>query len=137
MKEKNNKFFSIQNIILFIVMLAIPLTFFFFLKSETGSSFGSAELIVSIMLGIFSTLFLIWVKSVIFKNPYLGAIIGVTALAVFEYSLFYKYEGAYTMTFVIVGTLIVLAYLGYYFLKYKNSKLTSEDQKEIDEEFEE
>lgn len=118
-------------------MLLLPLSFLITLSVKGQGSFGLSEISASLIIGVLSTLMLIWVKSLMFKNAYLGMIIGITALGIFEYSLFFRFSGNYTLSFAVLGSVIVLSFLGYHFIKSRKNPLTKEDLQEIEEEFEE
>ncbi|MCH7568536.1 MAG: hypothetical protein IIA87_03880 [Nanoarchaeota archaeon] len=123
-KEENKKYLAIINlstIILFIIFFIIPIVFFFLLDKKTEAGFGFVQIIFSIIIAFFVTFFLIWVKSFIVNRPYLGTILSLIALGLFEYGLFIKYRGPYTVTFAIIIALIVLIYTGFYFFKYRKS----------------
>ena len=123
---------SLSTIIISIVMLIIPLAFFYLLDIETSANlspgneslneFGLEEILFSIIFAFLSVSFLLWLKSFIKIKPYLGLIVGLVALGAFSYSVFFKFKGPYTTTFVILTGLIVLSYLGFCFFKYKREE---------------
>jgi hypothetical protein len=126
-KEVKKSIVKTPTVILAIVMLAIPLAFFALLNSITQSGFGIREILFSLALAAISTTFLVWTKSVIIKNPYLGLAIGIGTLIAFEYGLFIKFKGPYTITFAILTALIIAAYLGFYFIKFRKKEKMTQD----------
>ena len=123
---------SLSTIIITILMLIIPLVFFYLLSVKTAqlspgenpSEFGLEEILFSIIFAFLSVSFLLWLKSFIKIKPYLGLIVGLVALGAFSYSVFFKFKGPYTTTFVILTGLIVLSYLGFCFFKYRNEEIS-------------
>ena len=111
-------------------MLIVPLAFFYLLSVKTAQlspgensyDFGLEEIIFSIIFAFLAVFFLLWLKSFMKTKPYLGIIVGLIALGGFSYSVFFKFKGPYTTTFVIITALIVLSYLGFYFIKYRNEE---------------
>ena len=123
-KEDVKKKFPIEwsTIIVGALFLIIALAFFILLSSKTSRGFGFTEIIFSVVLAVFISLFLHWIKSITVKNAYLGVIIGIITLIIFDYSIFYRYKGPYTITFVLIASLVVLIYLGIHFFRFKNNK---------------
>jgi len=107
--------------ILFAVLLVIPLAFYFLLDQQTGAGFGFIEILFSIAVALFSLGFLVWLKFFMKSRPYLGLIIGLIALISLAYSIFLKYKGPYTNTFLIVSSVVVLIYIGIYFIKFRKA----------------
>jgi len=110
---------GITTAVLFFLMLILSVLFFVLLDFKTEIGFGISEIIFSTILAIFSTLFLLWVKSIMKNNIYLGLWIGLIALASAEYSLFLKFSGRYTTIFGISSALIIIIYLLKHFYKNK------------------
>ena len=135
-EELNKSRFSVglTTIILAIIMLILPLVFFFLLSQKTEASFGFIQILFSIVFAIIVTLFLLWLKSFMKNRPYLGFIIGLIALGFSNYGLFFRYKGPYTKTFAIIGSLIVLVYLGFYLFKYRKQNILVKGKDELDEE---
>ncbi len=124
---------GISTIILFIMMIIIPIAFFYLLSSSVPEeSFGMSEIVFSLIFGILTTSFLFWTKSISNSNPYLGTIIGVLALVSLEYALFIRYSGGYTITFAIISGIVVLIYLGMNF--FAGLKLHAIDDEDIVDE---
>lgn len=136
MKKEKHFLFNYVSLGLMLVFLIIPIMFFFLLSTKVPEeTFGIAEIFYSIIFSVLITAFLMWEKSVAMKNPYLGTIIGIIALSVFEYSLFLKYSGTYTTIFAGISSLIVLGFLGYNFYKGLTAKkLEKDDYYEDDSE---
>jgi hypothetical protein len=105
--------------ILFALMLILSILFFVLLDFKTEMGFGIPEIIFSTVLAVFSTAFLLWVKSIMKNNIYLGLWLGLIVLASAEYALFLKYSGQYTTIFGIFSALIILIYLFRHFYKNK------------------
>ena len=108
---------GITTAILFALMLILSILFFVLLDFKTNSGFGFSEILFSLILSLFATAFLLWVKSLMKNNVYLGLWIGLIVLASAEYSLFLKYSGRYTTLFGILSSLIILIYLLNHFFK--------------------
>jgi len=110
---------GITTVILFALMLILSVLFFVLLDFKTGKGFGFSEILFSLILSLFSTAFLLWIKSIMKNNIYLGLWLGLVVLASAEYALFLKYSGQYTTIFGIVSSLIILIYLLKHFYKNK------------------
>ena len=119
--------FNRATFILLLIFLIIPIAFFILSASQGKTSFGLGEIVFSIVFSFLVTTFLLWIKSRMFVNPYLGAIIGLVALAALEYSLFLVYEGTYTTIFATATALIVLIYIGIIFFKALKVRRFSEE----------
>ena len=133
---------DISTIILLIIMFIIPITFFYLLSIKTVQlspgeenpySFGFPEILFSIAFAFIATAFLLWVKSFMKTSTYLGLIIGLIVLGLFSYSVFFKFKGPYTTTFVIITSLIVLAYLGIYFFRYRKPESKIKFEEDFDD----
>lgn len=125
--SKNIKTFDIITIVLAVLMLIIPLAFFFLLSQKTSAAFGFSEILFSVAFAIVTTLFLMWTKKMEVRNTYLGLVMGILALVAFEYSLFFKYKGPYTTIFAIITGVIVLAFLIINFFKYRKYEIKNVD----------
>ncbi len=110
---------GITTAILFTLMLILSVLFFVLLDFKTGKGFGFSEILFSLILSLFATTFLLWIKSLMKNNIYLGLWIGLIVLASAEYSLFLKFSGQYTTLFGITSSLIILIYLLRHFYKNK------------------
>jgi len=126
-KEINRKlrFFNVLGLILFAIFFIIPLIFFLLLSFKTGSEFGLKEISFSVVISVLATIFLLWTKTLIKRNPYLGSIIGLSVLGATQYALFFEYQGELTIIFSIIVSIIVVLYLGINFFKtleHKSSK---------------
>ena len=142
-KEERSNFINWTGIILFGAFLIIGIMFYVSLSivksgenpaSTNGVvtfspeeiidfSFGIKEIIFSIVFAFLMAGFLIWVKSVIEKNAYLGAIIGVIATVVLCYAFSLRYRGFYSTVFMAIVGLIVLFFLGVNFWKFKKNEV--------------
>lgn len=110
---------GIMTIIVGVLITIISIIFLYILSIKTPATFGFAQVLYSIALGIVSMFFLYWIHLFMRKNPYLSLIIGLVALAACIYALFVRYKGPYTTTFAIILGLIVLVYLFMQFAKAK------------------
>ena len=110
---------GITTAILFSLMLILSVLFFVLLDFKTNSGFGFSEIIFSLILSLFTTSLLIWIKSIMKTNIYLGLWIGLIVLALAEYSLFLKFSGRYTTIFGISSATIIIIYLLKHFYKNK------------------
>ncbi len=126
-KEKSTSLFNLPNIILLVVFLIISLTFFILLNSQQGTGFGFSEIMFSIVFSIITTVFLLWIKTFIQKNSYLGSVVGFIILIVSVYALYLKYTGIYTIIFSIITSIIILVYLGYCFFKALSVKTKAKE----------
>jgi threonine/homoserine/homoserine lactone efflux protein len=72
--------------------------------------------------------FLIWVKSVIEKNAYLGVIIGFITTVILCYAFSLRYRGPYSIMFMTVVGFIVLVFLGVNFWKFKKNEDKDDDE---------
>ena len=121
--------FGISTLIIGIIMFIISLSFFLtlstvveFAPGGADTAFGFQEILFSVFFALVVTAFLVWVKSMIEKNAYLGFIIGLLALISFEYSLFFRYSGPYTSVFATIAGVAVLAYLTLHFFKNRKQE---------------
>lgn len=91
------------------------------LSPEEGKNFGFGfeELIFAIVFGLFMTGFLLWIKSIIVKNAYLGTIIGIVGSIIIGYGFYLRYRGPYSTGFMTATALAVLIYIGMNFFRYK------------------
>jgi len=123
MKKEKHFLINYTSLILLIIFLVIPLSFFLLLSINVqGKSFGLMEIAFSIISSVLITSFLSWNKRFTLKNPYLGTIMGLVVLAFLEYALFIKYSGPYTLSFAIISAMIVLGFLGMNFIKGLKAK---------------
>ena len=97
---------AVAGIILFILSEA----FFYLLSSKTGVSFGLKQIFFALILAIVITLFLLWIRWIMFSNKYMGIFISIVATAGMYYGLTRKYSGPYTTTFGIIGAILILGY---------------------------
>jgi len=109
-------------LILFVTFMVISLVFFVLKNSVVGAGFGYVEVLFSIAFGVFITGFLLWCRSVILRNPYLGLIIGIAGIIAMIYGFRLKYTGSYSIGFLVLTSLIGIVYLGFNFLKYKDKE---------------
>ena len=128
--------------ILFGIFLAIAIMFFVSLSivnpkplSGTGQvvfspdegknfNFGIVEILSSVAFAFFMTGFLLWIKSIMKKNEYLGAIIGVLIAFVLGYAFSLRYRGYYSTGFVSAAGAVVFVYLSMNFFRYKNINIS-------------
>jgi len=154
-RKVENKVFNKTGIILFGIFLLIGIAFFVSLsmvKSGVGSGTGGVvnagpfsvnlsptnsefdfklgEIIFAIVFAFLMSGFLLWTKSMISKNAYLGTIIGLIGAGIIGYAFSLKYRGLYSTIFMISTGAVVLAYLGMSFYKYKNVDEEEEEEEE-------
>lgn len=131
MKQDSNeiKIFDWLDGILAAVILVLSLAFYLLLNAKTSSGFGFSEIVFSFMIAIFASLFLVWNKSLMIKNHYLGIIMGIVALVISIYAIYFRYHGPYTLTFSLISVAVILAYLGFTFFKY-HSVISNDDIEE-------
>lgn len=93
-----------------IILLILSEAFFYLLSSKTGVSFGLKQMLFALILAIVITLFLLWIRWIMFSNKYMGVFISIVATAGMYYGLTRKYQGVYTTTFGIIGAILILGY---------------------------
>jgi|SRR3989344_2874961 len=143
---EESKLFTKVNISLFSVLLIVGLVFYVSLgivkSGQTNTigtggvafspnekqdfNFGLEEIIYSLVFAFLMAGFLIWVKSLIGKNAYLGVILGIVGTGMFGYGFSKRYWGTYSLIFLSVTGLIILSYLGFSF--WKDKKEYEEDE---------
>ena len=150
-EESEKKIFNWAGVILFGVFLLIGIIFYASLSivksgdlangGSTGNvalspgegnfDFGVGEILFALAFAGLMTGFLIWTKSVIAKNAYLGIIIGIAGAVIFGYGFYLQYRGFYSTIFMIVTGAVILGYLGMNFFKYlKEDKFDAEEFEE-------
>jgi hypothetical protein len=87
---------------------------------ERNFSFGIREILTSVVFAFLITGFLLWVKSIMIKNAYLGGVIGIVGGFVMGYGFSRGYWGPYSIGFMIVTGLVVVANLGMNFVKFRS-----------------
>lgn len=150
-KQNEKKILNKTGVLLFGIFLLIGISFFILLSvvksgnsggtggvvnGETGLSpensefdFRLGEVIFAIIFAFLMSGFLLWTKSMISKNAYLGVIIGLVGAGIIGYAFSLRYRGFYSTLFMVVTGAVILGYLGMSFYKYKNA-----DEKEENEE---
>jgi hypothetical protein len=130
MVEERSRFaITLSTVIIGIIFLILPLGFFYLLGSQVSlapglgkdNAFGMAEILFSIIISLIAVSFLVWVRNYMENRPYLGLIIGILGLGIFEYGLFIRYSGPYTNTFAIIVAIIIFVYLGFFFFKFRKN----------------
>ena len=100
-----------------IIFLILPETFFYLLSEKTGSSFGLTQMAFGLILAIVITLFLGWVRIILRSNKYTGLFVSILGTTAMIYALMKKYQGPYTITFGIIGAILILGYAIMQFVK--------------------
>ena len=118
-------------LMLFVILLLIAIVFLVMLGSFTGEGFGFFEILYAVVFAVFVTALLVWCKSIMLRNPYLGASMGVLSVIALGYGFSTQFVGPKSIAFMIITTIIILVYLGFYFFKYKDK------EKMIPDEFDE
>ncbi len=117
-EKLTSKFSSgFPTVIFGIAFLILTETFFYLLSEKTSSQFGLTQIAFALMLAIVITLFLGWIRLIIRNNKYIGLFMGIVGTAAMVYALTIRYKGAYTTTFAIIGTILILIYIGMQFIK--------------------
>ena len=147
-KEEEFKLFNWTAMILFGAFLLIGIVFYVSLSivksgekptsangvvtlspgEITDFSFGIKEIIFSIVFAFLMAGFLLWIKSIIKKNSYLGIIIGIIGTVILGYAFSLRYRGFYSSWFMVIAGLIVLIFLGINFWKFKKTKNNDDDE---------
>ena len=147
-KEESDGLFNKYTLILFGIFLLIGIMFYISLsivKSGNGASAGTAgvvlspeeksefsfgikEIIFALSFAFLMTGFLIWTRSIIIKNAYLGGIIGIICSGVLGYAFYLRYRGLYSLVFMIITGAVVISYLGKNFIKYKKENYVGEEE---------
>jgi cytochrome bd-type quinol oxidase subunit 2 len=125
------KFFAMPGIILTIVLFAMAVLFFYLLDKSRSTGFGFVEIILALVFALLMGGFFIWCKTVMYRNPYLGAGIAIFGVIALDYGFKLRYTGGTSNYFLIVGIILTLVYIGYNFFKYRDS------EKPIPNEFDE
>lgn len=100
-----------------IVFLILTQTFLYLLSEKTSSHFGLKQIVFGLIIAIVITLFLAWVRWIMFSNKYAGIFISILAIMAMFYALTRKYSGPYTLTFGIIGAILILCYIIIQFVK--------------------
>ena len=111
---------SLLNIALYVFYFLLILTFFFLLDKQKSLGFGFTEILIALAGSILLASFLIWVKSMMPNNSLLSLIFGLIIVGSLLYALFIRFNGPYTLTFAAIGSLASVAYLLFYFFKYRH-----------------
>ena len=139
-EEINEKLFGWNVVILFGIFLIIGIVFYVSLSIvKNGGNLGSTsggvtlspdekkdfslnvkEILFAFAFAALMTGFLMWINSLMMKNPYMGFGAGIIEAGIIEYGFSLNYKGFYSTIFMIIGGLIVLIFLGNSFIKYKN-----------------
>lgn len=149
-EESKERLFGKSIFILFGIFLMIGIVFYVSLSAvKSGNNVGGAsggvtlspdenknfnlgvgEIIFSIVFALFMTGFLLWVKSLIVKNAYLGSVIGLVGSVILGYGFYLKYRGPYSIGFMIVVSGVVLVYVGMNFWRFKNENYQDGEEDE-------
>lgn len=127
---KEEKLVDLSTIILLIALIIAGIAFYYFLDKVNNIGFSIWEILFAVAFAFFVTAYLIWAKSIEMNNAYLGTGIGLIGLILLVYGISLKYKGAYTTTFLIIGAIIILAYISYNFFKFKDSEKLARDEYE-------
>ncbi len=146
-EDVKEKLFGVSAAILFGIFLVIGIVFYVSLSivksgdkivSTSGGvalspndkkdfSFGLEEIIFAIVFALFIVGFLIWTKSIVTRNAYLGAGIGLIGSVILGYAFYLRYKGPYSTGFMIITGLIVLTYIGMNFFKHKKDDVEEDE----------
>ena len=137
-EEGKERLLSISTLILFGTFLLIGIVFYVSLSivksgqdigvtngavalspGSENFKFGLEETIFALVFGLFITGFLLWIKSAIKKNIYLGATMGIIGSIMIGYAFYLKYKGSYSTGFMVVTSLVILVYIGMNFFRYR------------------
>lgn len=102
-----------------IIFLILSQTFFYLLSEKTGSAFGLKQIVFGLIIAIVLTLLLAWIRWIMFSNKYAGIFISIVASGGMYYALTRSYTGPYTITFGLIGVVLVLGYTIMQFVKSK------------------
>ena len=108
--DESKQVLNFSTIVAGIILLILSETFFYLLSEKTGATFGLTQIIFALILAIVLTLFLLWIRWIMFSDKYTGIFISIVATAGMYYGLTRKYQGAYTTTFGIIGAILILSY---------------------------
>jgi len=101
--------FSIS--ILGILFLILTETFFYILSEKTGEPYGIVQILFALILTAIITLFLIWIRWIMWGNKYAAIFISLLVTAGMVYALTRKYQGIYTTVFAVIGSVLFLGYI--------------------------
>jgi hypothetical protein len=121
---------GLTTIIIGVISLALPLSFFLLLSQKTGADFGIIQIIYSIIFALIAITFMLWIKSFMRTRPYLGIIIGIIVAGLIDYGIYLKFSGPLTLTFMAIIGIVSLIYLGFFFLKFRRQ--TSQIEADLD-----
>ncbi|MEK6884185.1 MAG: hypothetical protein AABY22_31435, partial [Nanoarchaeota archaeon] len=122
MKKEESNLFNLTGIILFGTFLLIGIVFYVSLSivksgenptsangvvtlspEEVGDfNFGIKEIIFAIVFALLMVGFLLWIKSIMEKNAYLGAVISIIAIVALSYAFSLRYRGLYSNLFMAI-----------------------------------
>lgn len=138
-----------ESLILFCIFLILGIVFFVSLSivnppvsygtgnvvspegAEVNFDFGIGEIIYSVIFATLMTSFLLWNKSLMKNNAYLGVGIGLVCLSVVSYAFYLRYWGINSKIFLGVFLVVNIFYLSKNFMKFR--KFDRYDEKEFDE----
>lgn len=103
----------------FIFFVALIGTFLFLLDQKLDRGFGAVQILFTFIAAFLITSLLVWVKTILRKNPYLGMISGLVIIVLLVQALFTKYKGPYTLMFAGIGALASVGYVVYHFFTYR------------------
>ena len=147
-EESKEKLFGLNAVILFGIFLIMGIVFYVSLnivksgnnlgttsggvalspETKNNFGFGLEEIIFSVVFGLFMTGFLLWIKSTIIKNAYLGVIMGISGSVILGYAFYLKYKGHYSTGFMIAAGFVIIVYLGMNFYRYRKEDYGKEEE---------
>ena len=147
-EESKERLFGKSIFILFGIFLMIGIVFYVSLSVvKSGNNVGGAsggvtlspdekkdfnlgigDIVFSIVFALFMTGFLLWVKSLIVKNAYLGSVIGLVGSVILGYAFYLRYRGPYSIGFMIVTAGVILVYVGMNFWRFRNEDLEENEE---------
>ncbi|MBS3083310.1 hypothetical protein J4423_00745 [Candidatus Pacearchaeota archaeon] len=105
-----NQILTFPTILVGVILIILSEAFFYLLSSKTGSPFGLTQMVFALMLAIVITLFLLWIRWIMFSDKYMGLFISLVGTVAMYYALTRKYQGTYTTIFAIIGAILILGY---------------------------
>lgn len=147
-EEVRERLFGWSAVILFGVFLVIGIVFYVSLSvvksgdnlgktsggvtlspdEENDFGFGLKEIMFAVVFALFMVGFLLWTRSLIMKNSYLGACVGIIGGIMMGYGFYLRYKGPYSTGFMIATAFVIFAYVGMNFFRYRKENYEEDEE---------
>jgi hypothetical protein len=109
---------GISTIIIGCLYLLLVQLFFFLLASQTQAvEYDANTIVFGLVVATVITAFLGWIHYMLSINRHLALVIGLMGIGIVIYSIFGRFKGPYTITFISVGAIVAFAYIIYHYSK--------------------